>query len=235
MREYEICVLDDQANVLKYFHEIHLSDQSAIAAARRRSKTHAFQVWSGDHCVAKRQGSYENVITGPFWVERADQTQSIKTLGALTSFIDTLPVALMLVDGSGKVLSHNGAMERVVGNVIPSKDKRQLSSWHFAEKDGSAVSPQHWPSQRALRGETEIRGFDCIHNGPLYGERNLRVTAMPANDGQSFRGGAVLIQDLGPVWCEREGPGRIRAKICGIGVRLYQQSPALIAPGSYRP
>lgn len=191
MHEYEIRIAASIRQPAVTLEEIHLSDRGAISAGRKMAKGRAFEIWRDLECIFRHAPSPP---PRPFSVL------------SFASLIETLPVALILFDRRGAIISHSGAMDRLIGSAIPSRDAKNISRWHLQDKSGATIAPPHWPSARALRGEICPDGFDFDYAAPDSRLRRLHVTAMPIADGAGSVGGAPLLQDTDPARRAADGP-----------------------------
>jgi hypothetical protein len=67
--------------------------------------------------------------------------------------------------------------------------------WTILDRDGAILTPEMWPSIRALRRETNFEGFEATlrdrHSGKT---RALQISSMPLR--QDAWGGVTLIQEI---------------------------------------
>jgi DNA-binding NarL/FixJ family response regulator len=122
----------------------------------------------------------------------------------MAAALEQLPIAVGLVDSFGRYVARSGALQALMGDVIPSRSSRLASRWTINDDHGAAMNPAHWPAARALRGETVLPGQAATHQGaPGDPHRALRVIAAPLSDPDNVAKAVVLIQDTDPDWRAR--------------------------------
>ncbi len=109
--------------------------------------------------------------------------------------LDSLPVAVSVVDHSGDIVLTNPTAQRLWSGSIHSGAERYAESkgwWHGTRK---RLAPGEWPSARAfLRGETsvneviEIEAFDGVR-------KIVQTSAVPIRDTDGAITGAVVINE----------------------------------------
>src|SRR3954463_11231170 len=109
------------------------------------------------------QGNGEEAIRSVETLERGNtdpsETHQSVHVGPdlLRQVIDSLPLAVAVVDRSGDVVLANPASTRLWGRVIQSGEERYEKSTGFWHDSGKRVAPDEWPSIRALDlGETSL-------------------------------------------------------------------------------
>lgn len=199
MHEYQIRIFDIGGNPLLVAEEIHLRDRTAINAAHRQARGRPYEVWRGQDCIFRHalRRADDATLTMELWQRHLRETAT-HSVSALSAAIDALPLAVAIFDDMGRILSHSGAMRRILGRTIPSRDRREEAFWSLRDRDGSTLSPEDWPGQRALRGERNLQPYQGVYrNAHDVEARAIDVTAMSLSDGKGFRGGVTLLQDGG--------------------------------------
>lgn len=117
----------------------------------------------------------------------------------LRTIIDTLPVGVVLVDASGKVIETNSTRraeiwgtspkDRALANIYPSRAR-----W---SNTGMSVAKDEWPIARALRKGECVKG-EMIDITRFDGKRGTElISAAPIHDASGKRIGAVgIMQDI---------------------------------------
>lgn len=109
-----------------------------------------------------------------------------------------LDVGVGLIDLEGRLLIANEQMRRFVpGGVVPSRDLESQAHWKSVRPDGRPVSPDEFPSARALRGETCLPGLDFIYTPGDGREIPAHIASIPMRDATRRVIGALsLVADL---------------------------------------
>jgi len=112
----------------------------------------------------------------------------------LAAALEELPVAVALVSRDGRVISKTGSVAGMLGESVPSFDRREAGRWSFTDANGAAIPPADWPSGRALRGE---RHYDGMIGTFLDGEvRKIKVISMPVFEPSSEVAAIAFLQVL---------------------------------------
>ena len=87
------------------------------------------------------------------------------------AIIETMAEAVVVLDGTGNVLTLNPAFAAMHG--YGSLEEAYASLWHFADVDaydldGRLLSREEWPAGRAMRGQT-VRGLTIRHHNRQTG------------------------------------------------------------------
>lgn len=93
--------------------------------------------------------------------------------------LERLPIAIALLDATGKVVGKSGQLSGILGDSIPSRDPTTRSRWSFADRSGGIIAPTDWPSARALRGEHIRGGMIGVYENE--GRHIIKVTSVPAS------------------------------------------------------
>jgi PAS domain S-box-containing protein len=125
-------------------------------------------------------------------LERALRDQS----PLLASILDTLPLGLGIYDHHGHLVHSNALMHPYVGLIgQASRDPTQMDRWRGYEGDDGPITPDRYPGNRALRGETVLPGIDFLHRGKDGSERWIRVGAAPVRgEGEAIV--VLVVQDI---------------------------------------
>lgn len=113
----------------------------------------------------------------------------------LSAILEDLPVAIAMFDRSGQFVIRSGALGYVLGETIPSRDRRGLGRWQIFNADGELADPPDWPGARVLRGESNVAAMPSLYSSARGETRRLRISATPFKEA-SVLGGIVLLQDL---------------------------------------
>jgi DNA-binding NarL/FixJ family response regulator len=115
----------------------------------------------------------------------------------LAAALEHLPVAVGLVDRAGRFMSHSGALRFMLGEMIPSRSTSKKQRWIVTDQAGQSLDPRHWPSERALRGETVFPGSPVQYLPDNAPPREMRVTAAPFAAAGMTPNVVVLVQEAG--------------------------------------
>ncbi len=98
----------------------------------------------------------------------------------LIEILEALPVAVGIVDASGRIILGNAAMKKLHGPVIQSMIATPRGEWIGYGADGGRVAPEDYPMRRALRlGETTLPGIDFLLRAEGGTETWYRVASRP--------------------------------------------------------
>ena len=98
----------------------------------------------------------------------------------LVEILEALPVAVGIVDASGRIILGNAAMKKLNGPVIQSMIATPQGEWIGYGADGGRVAPEDYPIRRALRlGETTLPGIDFLFRAEDGTETWYRVASLP--------------------------------------------------------
>jgi PAS domain S-box-containing protein len=130
------------------------------------------------------------MATRDFAVERALRAQS----PLLASILDTLPLGVGIYDHHGHLVHSNALMHPYVGLIgQASRDPTLMDRWRGYEGDDGPITPDRYPGNRALRGETVLPGIDFLHRAQDGSERWIRVGAAPVRgEGEAI----IVVQDI---------------------------------------
>ena len=77
----------------------------------------------------------------------------------LSEIIEALPLAVGIVDTTGRILVGNAMMTRLNGTFLHSMTADSRGEWIAYREDGSRVPPEDYPVRRALRlGDDDTAG-----------------------------------------------------------------------------
>jgi PAS domain S-box-containing protein len=114
----------------------------------------------------------------------------------LSAILQQLPVGVVLVDQQGQFLLRGGLLGGL-WDPMPSRDSRPARRWRSYDAQGQLVQPDHYPGERALRGETVLPGTDFIHTADDGRETWVRVSTAPFRSASGKIEGAVaILQDI---------------------------------------
>jgi len=114
----------------------------------------------------------------------------------LAEALERLPVAIGLIDASGKFIANNGALRGLLGPVIPSRNADAIKAWQVFDDAGHKVEPNNWPSEKTLRGGHTMNGAEGVYMPNTDQERRLRLFSTPFVDASGSSAGLILMQDV---------------------------------------
>lgn len=114
----------------------------------------------------------------------------------LAEALETLPVAIGLIDASGRFIALNGTIRSIFADVIPSRNAEQRKKWQVFDEKGNLLDPSCWPSERTLRGGHMMNGADGVYMPNTDRQRRLRLFSTPFVDASGQSAGLVLMQDV---------------------------------------
>ncbi len=125
----------------------------------------------------------------------------------LESVFEGMSEGVMVVDSRGTLLQANRAAHEVLGGMAglrPNHDYARAEPGDIGLRnvDGSPVTQEQHPIQRALRGET-VDSFRCVIRGPLSGgtEKIIQGSASPLPGAQGEPAGALVVfSDVSRAW-----------------------------------
>ncbi len=98
----------------------------------------------------------------------------------LAEIIEAMPVAVGIVDASGRVVLGNAMMHRLTGPVIYSMTATPRGEWIAHDEHGNRLAPENFPVRRALRlGEAILPGVEFLFRDVDGSENWFRVGAVP--------------------------------------------------------
>ncbi len=96
--------------------------------------------------------------------------------------LDQMPVGLAVYDDHGRLAHSNPHFGRLVSSSQMPSHRAGPRRWAGWGADGAELSPDQFPCERALRGETVSPGVELLHYGRDGSERWLTVSASPITD-----------------------------------------------------
>lgn len=109
----------------------------------------------------------------------------------LSALVEQMPMAVGLVDASGRMLYRNEAMRSLIGDWLPSRDPANAVRWRAVDGEGREVPPLDWPGAVALSGRAaRATMYHRLDDGS---ELKFDVSASPLRDDSGATNGAVLI------------------------------------------
>lgn len=112
----------------------------------------------------------------------------------LADALERLPIAIGLIDASGKYIALSGALKDLFGKVIPSRNDELKQLWKVYD-NGSLVDPGNWPSERTLRGHDAMTGLDGVYMEGSEQERRLRLFSTRFVDATGRSRALVMMYD----------------------------------------
>jgi PAS domain S-box-containing protein len=109
--------------------------------------------------------------------------------------LDTIPVAVFVMDRDGDVMLHNPAAERIWSDVIAKGADRYPATKAWWHGSGTPLRREDWASYRALtRGETSLD--EVVDIEAFDGTRKIvRNSAIPIRDAAQTIVGAVVVNE----------------------------------------
>lgn len=116
----------------------------------------------------------------------------------LAEIVESLPIAVGIVDRQGRIVLGNSLMSRLTGPTIPSFDSERAGEWISYYPDGSLVQTDDYPIHTALtRGETVLPGMEFLYRPADGTESWMRVGSLPLRDeAGDVREALAIIQDI---------------------------------------
>jgi two-component system CheB/CheR fusion protein len=116
----------------------------------------------------------------------------------LAAVFDSLPVALGVLDDSGRVVLCNREMQRYMPTgLLPSRDPVRKSRWYATDADGNTILPDQYPGACALRGERVVPGIEMLYTNDDGRQIWTRVAASPvANEAGKVVGHVAVVTDI---------------------------------------
>lgn len=113
----------------------------------------------------------------------------------LADALDRLPLAIGLIDASGKYIALSGAMRHLLGVIIPSRNSDLKRRWQVFDDNGNLVDPSNWPSERTLRGDGVMTGLNGVYMPGSELDRRMRLFSTPFVDATGQSCGLVMMYD----------------------------------------
>lgn len=113
----------------------------------------------------------------------------------LRSIFEQLPAGVGVMDRTGAWLLTNSQIEELTSSAHPSQSTTDVTDpvW---DVHGVPLSPEQWPSRRALRGETVIPAVE-MHRADNTGDLWARVSAAPLRDhAGTIVGATTVVQNI---------------------------------------
>jgi PAS domain S-box-containing protein len=115
----------------------------------------------------------------------------------LRTIIEQLPTGVGVMEKNGTWTLTNSLMDLYVPKAIPSMRSDRLSRWRAWDEEGRPIPPEHWPGQRALRGETVLPGLEMRYTHDDGRELWMRISAAPLRDeAERIIGATCVVQDI---------------------------------------
>ena len=122
--------------------------------------------------------------------ERASQDR-------LAAILEQLPVGVGVTNTRGRVILSNRVLRSLAPEFLPSIDASNVHRWLTRDAEGHAVSPDQWPGQRALRGETVAPGLEFLLTTDDGRSRWMLESAAPLRrEGGAITGAIVIVEDI---------------------------------------
>jgi PAS domain S-box-containing protein len=115
----------------------------------------------------------------------------------LKSILEQLPVAVGVMDATGRWTLTNQSMEGLVPEGIASMTPEGAGRWRAWDEHGIPLGPEEWPGKRGLRGERVIPGMEMLYTGQDGRETWMRVSTAPLrNEAGEIVGVTSVVQDI---------------------------------------
>lgn len=124
---------------------------------------------------------------------KQEQERISRSEEKLRSLFSILPIGIAVLDSDRRILDTNPALERILG-WKPGSHKSVPRTWSFETADGRPMSPDDFPSMRAVR---EQRPIFSVEIGIKRDEQKMiwaAVSAAPLAD----RGCVIVVDDVTP-------------------------------------
>jgi len=141
--------------------------------------------------------------------EQEEQLEENQVLVA--AIFDNMTEGVVVMNGEGKIVVRNKAANRLLGIGAEEQDygavTRQFEAFHL---DGSLVSPENWPTARALRREYFQNYAIRLRNKKTgeMGAREISTSPMPRRPGGEFQV-LVTYRDTTQRWIVDEARNRL--------------------------
>jgi PAS domain-containing protein len=111
----------------------------------------------------------------------------------LAEMMDRMPFAVGLMDPTCNWITANPAMRRFAPKQALACDPQRVVRCHAFDAQGRALSPSHWPSARALRGQTVYPGIEFTYDTDKGQQLRFRVAAVPVRYANGGIAGAIAV------------------------------------------
>jgi PAS domain S-box-containing protein len=187
---------DDRASLAAPFGALRRGEIASFTVEKRDLKPDGTEVWVQHHVNLLRDDNgvaTEAVALVLDVTEARRADESLRSSQALLAAVmQQVPIALDVTDVRGRFVLANGLMRELVPEAIPSTLPQRRDRWRAWDAAGRPVPPEHWPGQRALRGEVEP-GLDALFIDDGGAERWLRVSGAPLRDAAGVVSGAIIV------------------------------------------
>ena len=109
----------------------------------------------------------------------------------LAEMLDRMPFAVGLMDHTCNWIMANPAMRRFAPRQALACDPQRVLRCHAFDAQGRALSPSHWPSARALGGQTVYPGIEFTYDTDDGQNLKFRVAAVPVRYASGGIPGAI--------------------------------------------
>lgn len=153
--------------------------------------------------------------------------RAIGEMAKANAILDQIPESAAIYDARGRLVRMNAAAQKE--QMLLSASAHDSGAAIVHQSDGSVVSPEDLPAQRALAGET-IRADYLVVDGRTGEQRVLNVKAAPIRDDvERVIGSVILARDVTDErqTAEREAWRRRRAEcLANLGLEMVATTPA---------
>jgi PAS domain-containing protein len=113
----------------------------------------------------------------------------------LAEMLDRMPFAVGLMDPTCNWIMANTAMRRFAPRqaLACACDPQRVVRRHAFDAQGRALSPSHWPSARALGGQTVYPGTEFTYDTDEGQQLRFRVAAVPVRYANGGIAGALEV------------------------------------------
>jgi PAS domain S-box-containing protein len=170
---------------------------AAGAPSREEYRIDALDRWYENHVYPSKNDRFFSLYEDITERKRAEAALR-ESEARLTAAFESVPVGLAVIDPSGEVVIANPEYLRFLpARLIPSRDSERVGRWQAWDSEGRPLEPHHFPSARALLGETVVPGQEMLHTNDEGREIWTSVATAPTRDEQGRVTGAVsVISDI---------------------------------------
>ncbi|MCF8050095.1 MAG: GAF domain-containing protein [Desulfobacterales bacterium] len=142
----------------------------------------------------------------------------------LSAVLEQLPVGVGVLDREGRFILINSALQSFAPQMMmPSRDPEQSGRWEAFDSQGRRLTPQHWPGERALRGEKVTPGEEFLYTGEDGRKLWTLISSVPfLSEKDGIIGAITVVKDITAQKKAESDLRRHAAILEGINQILYQ-------------